>query len=241
MIKFHFSPADYEKLNKKVKQTTFAMSEVISESSKNDIAKAVFTISSKKFLRDLSMVAKSDKDKYGHLYEWNALGVNKAKLFLMKRGAVSSGNVFIEFIPLKSVKSVPIPKELMSPGKTGKSIKNRHVFANRMDVVENGKSVTIQTKKTIAFLSNNEIKFVPKGKIIKIINPGGLMGRYALGEFAEAWFSTKLKPTIISSGLFKDIEKSVTIVLRKQNPSSADVRLAIKNVSAAYSERKVAF
>lgn len=216
--------------------------ELVSSSSKNEIAKAVFTITSKRFLKDLSIQAGRNPLAYHHIYEWNSVGNNNQKLFKIKRGTLNNGNLNISLSFTKSKSIVPIPPELKVPGKSGKIVKKKHIFANKAEVMESGRPVTFTTKQYIAFLSNQgNIKFIGPNRLVEIMNPGGKKTSGSFDKFVTKWYGTKVDSTIRSSGLFQNIGKTVATTLNEKSAGKVAVREAIKKVSNLYSEGAVEF
>ena len=134
-------------INSKIKQ----MEIVVSPISLTEISKAIFTITTKKFLKDLNIAALTEPKKYHHLYEWGDIGKENRKLFLLKRSSIKYGNLTIDIIPLKSTKPVPINSALVSPGPTGKKVTAKSIFRNKMEIMEENKPIHMVTKKTIVF------------------------------------------------------------------------------------------
>jgi len=238
MIQITFNPKEIALLNKIINQKLTNAEFIASPIAMNEIAKAVFTITTSRFLKDLSLVAKQDSNKYHHLYEWGSVGVPEKKLFLMKRINIQYGNLSIAIEPLKSTKPVPIPSILLEPGLTDKVVSARHIFKNKMEVMENNKSVFIYTKRTIVFSPDNQsMIFVPKNNVIKITNPGGSSTKNALLKFSQEWY--KIKPAIVieQSQLMKQIANKVVLLINTNNSvSKTQVYNTIKGVTSSYSQ-----
>ena len=212
------------------------LSYVASPTARTEIAKAVFTVTSKKFLDDLAAIARSDPQRYHHLYEWGAIGNNTEKLFLMERVRVQYGDLMINIKPLQSHKPVPINPLLLQPGSTGRVVTSRSVFRNKMEIMEAGTPVHIQTRHTIVFPGSSGLVFVPAGKIIDIANPGGPKTVHALGNFANTWFASKASIAVKQSGLIRAIGTNVARVVDQKGSTVAKVYETIRKTSSDYSK-----
>lgn len=217
----------------KVKQAEL----VVSPTSLTEIAKAIFTITSVKFLRDLSAAAIQDPERYHHLYEWSAVGNLNQKLFIMKRTTVQNGNLSITFVPVKSTKPVPINSRLLEPGPTGKVVSAEHIFREKMRIMENKEPIHFEAKRTVVFSPDgNKLVFVPKDTVINIMNPGGSQTTNALKNFSERWYSTIAPGAVSESRLMRQIGNEVAKVLNNSSSTPSQVQATIKRVTAAYSK-----
>jgi hypothetical protein len=235
-IQIKIDESSFKNIEKIVTHKVEQLEYVVSSNAKTEIAKAVFTITTKRFLKDLSNAAKNDEKKYHHLYESNKIGSNSKKLFLVKRTKFQHGDLNISFIPLKSTEPVRISKRLLRPGPTGKKVTARSIFRDKMEVMESNKPVHILTKRTIVFSPDGEnLVFVPRNKIINIMSPGGKDTTNALQNFATTWYSTKAEIVVRQSSLFKRIASRVGVVVNRKGSTKSDVLNAIKQVTSKYS------
>lgn len=237
MIQLQFRGIDdlWKELDNKVE----GIQEIVSVKSKNDISKAVFTITSKKFLSDFALEAASNPSKYHHMFEWKKVGNKSAKLFKIKRGTLGAGNLSISFNFQKSKTQVPIPKALTTPGRTGKSVTKRHIFFDKAEVMESGRPVTFTTKQYIAFLSGGDtgrIRFVPPRTLVRINNPGGRMTAGSFDKYVTKWYSNKVDAVLKSSGLFDNIGNAVAKSLANKGSGQSKAREAIRMVTEKYSQ-----
>jgi len=220
-------------INSKVKQ----MEIVVSPISLTEISKAIFTITTKKFLKDLTIAALSDPKRYHHLYEWGDVGKENRKLFLLKRSSVKYGNLTIDIIPLKSTKPVPVNPALSNPGPTGKKVTARSIFRNKMEIMEENNPIHMVTKKTIVFSPDGtNMVFVPAGRVIDIANPGGPKTTHALRDFSKIWYDTKAPIVINNSRLIQQIGNEVAKIINTQGSSPEMVYKSIKRVTSNYSQ-----
>ena len=212
--------------------------QLVSRETKAQIAKAVFTITTKRFIKDMGMQAALNPTKYFHMYEWNNVGNNRKKLFQIKRQSISEGNLKINIMYKPSKTAVPIPPELTVPGKKGKFAKKKSIFANKAEVMETGKPVSFTTKQYIVFLSqrDNKIHFVGPNKRVRIQNPGGKLTKGAFDKFLTRWYAKEIDSVIRTSGLFDQIGKKVAISLNQKKGGKMAARTAIKNITEKYSQ-----
>lgn len=240
MIQLQFENVNvlWQEIDRKIS----GIEEIMSDASKSEIAKAVFTITAKRFLKDFAIESNRNPLKYHHVFEWDNVGNLDQKLFKVKRKSLGRGDLRIELSFQPSKTNVPIPRELTTPSRTGKAVTRRSVFRNKAEVMESGRPVTFRTKRYIAFLSDSqEIKFMRPRKLIQILNPGGRQVAGSFERFAERWYATKVDSTLRSSGLFKNIGKSVAIALNQKRAGKEQARQAIVRVTRAYSEGAVEF
>ena len=241
MIQLQFS--NVNELWGEIDNKVLGIQEIISTPSKNEIAKAVFTITTKKFLSDFSVEAARNPKKYHHMYEWDSVGDNKNKLFKVKRGSLGGGNLVIKLTFEKSKVQVPIPAELKAPGRTGKTVTKRSIFRDKAEVMESGRPVSFTTRQYIAFLSRNDhkIHFLPPRTLVAISNPGGRLTTGSFDKYVVKWYSKNVDSTLRTSGLFENIGKSVTKALNQKGAGVTKARQAVKVVTDKYAQGKVEF
>jgi hypothetical protein len=235
MISLQFNKIDllFEELDLKLG----GIKELVSPTSKTQIAKAVFTITSKQFVKDFSKESLMNPKKYFHMYEWNKLGNNNQKLFVVKRDSVNYGNLKIGFKFKKSRTNVPIPN---MPKKSGskRSVTKKSIFANKAEVMESGKPISFTTKDYIAFLSQKDgkVHFIAPNKIVRISNPGGKATKNSFEKFAKKWYDTKAENTVISSRLFLNIENAVAKSLDGNKKDKKNAKETIRIVTEKYAQ-----
>jgi len=230
MISLQFKNIDalYKELDKKV----IGIGELMKPSTKNEVSKALFTLTGKKFLKDIAIAARLDPQKFFHVFEWGQLGSPSGKLFIIKRTRVVNGNLSINFAFTKSKKNVPVPARIRN------KVKKRSVFANKAEVMESGKPVSFTTKQTIVFLSkkNGNVRFVGPGVLINIQNPGGKRTTGSFAKYANTWYLKKSNIVLNSSGLINALGKSVSSALNKKGAGPEEARIAISNTAQKYSQ-----
>jgi hypothetical protein len=240
MIRIIINPADIKvataRIENKVNQVEFA----VSPKSLTEIAKATFTLTGRRFIRDLSAEAIADPAKFHHIYEWGKVGSPASKLFILKRTNVQYGNLIIQIELLKSNTIVPINPELLVPGPTGRSVSAQHIFREKAKIMEEGKPINISSSRVMAFYVKDQgIVFVPAGTVIHVMHPGGEKTAGALAEYAHSWYATRPNMIIESSRLIGQIGNAVAAAVNTQGSSFSTVYSAIKKVTSAYSEEMV--
>jgi hypothetical protein len=237
MIEIIINPEDISNFNVIVQNKVKSAEFMAHYKSMTEVAKAMFTITTKKFLQDLSVAAQNDHKRYHHLYEWEAIGRTSRKLFAMERTRVIGGELIITIVPIKSTKAVPIRSPLNIPGPTGKVVTAKHIFRDKMQVIENNDPVTIETKRTIVFSPDGQkLIFVPKDKVITIKNPGGTAAKDALLEFSNTWYSTKPEMVMDQSRLIRQMANRVVDLLNTDAANPESVYRTIQEVNKSYSK-----
>jgi hypothetical protein len=236
MIQFKIDKTSITNLTNEINNKVLGMKELTKPRTLESIAKASFTITGKRFVNAMDRKAQINPKKYHHIYEWGQIGSPAARLFVVRRMKIQGGTLILSLDFKRSKRPVPIPKELQIPGKTGKSVKTKHVFYNKAEVMENGQPVHIYAAKVLAFLGNNGIQFVPAGTVVNILNPGGRMVKNAFKEFALDWYKKNYAPVMQSSGIFKQIEREVALCLNKKGDGAPQARQTIINIGNRYAE-----
>jgi hypothetical protein len=236
MIQLEFENLD--SLWQVIGDKVIGIEEIISSRTKTQVAKAVFTITSKRIIVDFSKRANISPQKYSHMFEWESNGEPEKKLFVIRRERVANGLMTINIKYKKSSKFVPIPPQLLQPGATGKSVRSRNVFANKAEVMESGKPVSFTTKGYIAFLSKDsgKINFLPPRTFVTIANPGGKKAAGSFEAFVETWYATKVDTVVRQSGLFQNIGRAVAKTMNDSKVSAPAVRETIRIVTEKYAQ-----
>lgn len=229
MIRIQIDPKSIDEVEKLILSKADQARETIGPAALTEIAKAVFVLTSKQFLRDLSAAAIQDPSKYHHLYEWNAIGNKQQKLFRIRRAGVAGGKLTIAFEPLKSTK--PVPSTNINP-----EYASQHIFRDKMKVMEAGQPIQYRAQTTLAFSPDHmNMVFVPRGTVINIMHPGGIGTKNSLKTFSSDWYANSAKSIIMQSRLIQNIGSEVAKTLNKKNSTKNDVRAKIKAVASKYS------
>jgi hypothetical protein len=144
-----------------------------------------------RFDRTMATMAMSNPKRYHHVYEWDSVGINKAKLWRheFKRSGASytAGYHFIT-----SKKPIPLP----TPRNTGVAQKylsklsgRRYIFRYKAEIMEHGIPVVIKPRYSKhLFIPGpyNVRKFILTTKPKTVSNPGGTAVK---GAFATQWIT----------------------------------------------------
>jgi hypothetical protein len=239
MILLQANKKDIQNIILEVENKKKGIETVVSQSILNEYGKAVFVITGKSFLRAVGLEAKSNPKKYHHVYEWDKVGQNKFRLFYLERIPAGTGKLSINIGFKDSKTTVPIPSQLQEPGKTGKMVQSKHIFAKKAEVMELGKPIIYRTRKNTPMLADGQIKFVAAGTLIKNLNPGGKEVKGSLNSFFELWFSTKANRAIDSSGLLRSMQDETALILNKRGAGANEVKQGIISLLQQYSKDEV--
>jgi hypothetical protein len=212
---------------------------VVSKSVLTAYSNAVFTITAKAFVKAVNFEAKANPKKYHHVYEWNNVGKNLSRLFMLERKYSSGGKLSIDLIFRDSRTPVPIPQQLQQAGPTGKMVKSKYIFAKKAEIMELGKPIIYRTRKNTPMLSDGKIRFVAAGTVIKNLSPGGPEVKHSLNEFLELWFTTKANKAITTSGVLKAMQNETAAILNKRGAGPQQVQSGIINLLEQYSKGEV--
>lgn len=196
---------------------------------------AIFTISSRRFVRALNIAARVDPKSFHHIYEWNRTGDNKKRLYFIRKEYSMGSSLRIGAGFLQSKTPVPIPTALLEPGTTGKSVVSRNVFRDKAEVMESGIGISYQANKTLAFLNRSGvIGFIPAGKIINILNPGGVRVKGSFEKFFHAWYAVNTAVVIQSSGVMQSLQDAIVQALNEKNAGLQQSKEAAISTLKAY-------
>jgi hypothetical protein len=201
-----------------------------------EIGNAVFTMTATAFAKAMNMESKANPKTYHHIYEWNKVGAPSARLFFLYKDVNSKGKLVIKPGFIKSKTPVPIAKELLQPGKTGKTVSSRYIFRDKASVMESGKPIIYRASKNIPMVENGQIRFVAAGTVIKNMNPGGRQAKGSFEKFYTTWYATKVNDVIRRSGMINSIDAELAKVLNKRGAGPTQVKTAIINLLKQYSK-----
>lgn len=210
------------------------MNELTQPSVLDQISKAIFDITGKRFMIDVDNYARSNPKKMHHIYEWGKVGQASGRLFMLERSAIFNGTLTVEAKFLPSKLPVPISPEMLTPGKTGKVVSRRSIFANKAIIMENGTPVSFQAKRVLSFMSGNGIAFVAPGTKINILHPGGIGTKNAFAEYLLEWYVKNAAVVLDSSGLYERIANDVAKVLGSSDANATQVERAISLIANQY-------
>jgi hypothetical protein len=166
-----------------------------------------------RFDRTMAVMAISNPKRYHHVYEWDSIGINKAKLWrheFKRDGATyTAGYRFITSkkpIPQPTPKNTGVAQQYLS-----KLSGRRYIFKMKAEIMELGIPVVIKPRySTHLFVPapDKKRKFVLTTRPVTISNPGGSAVK---GAFATQWVSwwrgntTKVFDEDVRPRLEKDI------------------------------------
>lgn len=240
MMQFSINPNGVNDLFRELDNKFQGIASIQSESSKENFARASFTILSKEFIRRTSILANANPKVYHHVYEWGEVGKPTSKLFILKRASVSSSNLRISSSFLDSKKRAPIDKILQIPGKNGRIVTKSSIFKKKAEVMESGKSTrpfSAKNAKALAFVENGKISFIkrPNSRVIRY--PGGKQAVGAFDRQFNRWFGNpkNIDTAINKSGMLVQIERGVAKVLNIKGAGKNEVLRVVKDVTNAHS------
>ncbi len=197
----------------------------------DQISRAVFSITGKRFMIDVDNYSKMNPKKMHHVYEWGRTGQSTARLFILKRSSILDGSLIISTDFLSSRMPVPINPELLMPGKTGKVVSRKNIFANKAEVMEAGTPVSFTAKRVLAMVGSNGIAFIAPGTKINILHPGGLQTKNAFATYLLEWYTKNGNRIMDSSGLYERIANDVSLVLNSKNANVTQIQQAITRIA----------
>lgn len=239
MIKLSLDSKSIDNLDKQLSIRVESIGEMISPTYTQQMAKAVFTLVSERFVLATDRYAVQNPKKMHHVYEWGQIGNPRARLFVMQRNGILGGNLVVSSKFKVSKTQVPVDPALLFPGKTGKFVTRRSIFRNKADIMEMGLPVTFQAQRILAFIGRRGRSFIPAGTIVNIQNPGGIATKNAFSEFMLAWYNNNAQKIMDSSGLYERIVKEAAIVLNKDNPTALEMKISIFNLIDNVAQGKV--
>lgn len=234
MIKINITPKSSKSLYTEIQHKIDGAKELNSVMTKDQLMSTAFSIGSLKFIKRTNMQARSNKKSFHHVYEWNKVGSESGRLFriLKKRSSGGAASIYYKFNNSKN--KVPIPPALKVPGKTGKAVTRSGIFKNKAEVMESGRSTSFITNRTIAFLDNKNIVFVPEGKKINIKNPGGSETVGSFEKHFRSWWTINFPHILDNAGVIIKLEKNVARALNRKNAGRQAAKLAISQTLQKY-------
>lgn len=230
MLKLSIKESDIKNINTQLLLKSEGIAELKNPAVVDQIAKAAFVILGKRFMSAVDTHAGINHKKMHHIYEWGQVGNPKARLFVLERSSILNGNAVFSTKFLQSKTYVPVPAELLIPNKKGRYVSTKTIFKDKAQVMEDGKAVTFQARKTLAFLGNQGINFIQRGSVVNIPNPGGIGVKNSLQDFMSYWYSRNAQTIMDSSGLYEKIVQETSLCLSKNNAGVADVRKTVQQV-----------
>lgn len=236
MITLQANPADISKIDTELMLKVGGIKELSSSVVLTELANAVFTLSAKAFKKAMDIEAKANPKAFHHVYEWNQTGLAMGRLFYLYKQDSANGKLIIKTVFSKSKNKVPVDPRLLQPGKTGKGVVSKSVFANKADVMESGRPIIYRASKNIPLPDSEGLRFIAAGTLIKNPYPGGKEVKGSFEKFFHYWFDTKVDSVIKSSGVINLIDNETAKVLARRGAGSREVRNAILSLLRQYSQ-----
>lgn len=208
--------------------------ELTTTQTERQLLDVAFSISALKFVKKTNLIARSNKEAFHHVYEWNGTGKETDRLFRVIKRSMSSGSASIYYKFNNSKKNAPISPQLSTPGPTGKVVTKTGVFKRKAEIMESGRPVSFITQKTIAIPSGSGIKFIPSGKIINIKSPGGTATSGAFERHFQTWWNINFPNALEERGVIQSLENAVARSLQRKRAGAAASRNAISSTLSRY-------
>jgi hypothetical protein len=221
---------DTNNLKADLNEFAASLEEVTGPGVLDAISRAVFSITGQRFMIAIDNYSRKNPKKMHHVYEWGKVGNKTKRLFVLERSIMINGNLVITTNFLPSKLPVPINKELLKPGSTGKVVSKKSIFANKAKVMEAGTPVSFTAKRVLSIVGNNGIAFIAPGTKINILHPGGLQTKNSFASYIIEWYTKNAGLIMDSSGLYQMIGDEVSKVMNSNNYGVSEVRLAVENV-----------
>lgn len=179
------------------------------------VMRFVFDRLDEAFTLHMAAVAPGQKSRFHHVYEWNMIGVPKAKLWdtvLTGKGNARS----ISFNWRASKTAVPLPDPPLKPGPKGQQLRGGHVFVWKAPMMEYSMPVSISPimSEKLAFLAK-EIGETPhrnglwfSGKTERFDAPPN--SRLAAGQFTKEfleWWAGGDADRVFDQGIRSAVEQ----------------------------------
>jgi hypothetical protein len=239
MIKLSINQSDLDNLNKQISMKIEAIGLMTKPAFTEEVAKAAFTITGERFMNAVDRHAALNPKAMHHVYEWNNLGNPSARLFFIKKTGTYNGNLIITSEFKKSRIPVPVNPELLIPGKSGKYVNRKNIFANKAQVMESGQQITYEAQRMLAFYGRTGLKFLKPGTVVNIKNPGGVATKNAFTKFMIDWYNSNAQAIMDSSGLYERIVKETSMLLSSNDKGLSDVKMLVARISDSVSQGKV--
>lgn len=231
---------DLDDLLVEVRRKVEGVKTLVTPYNKEQLAKAIFVVAGKDFIKHTHLVAVSNPKAFHHIYEWNKVGKENARLFKLVRSRVSGGKMSISTQFIESRTIVPVSKQLMTPGKTGRVVKSKYVFKNKAEIMESGKPVRISPKVSdyLAINGKNGPIFIRKPNSVSVRNPGGKQVKNSFTKLFKEWFRNpaNIEKSLMSCGLLVKLEKELAKELSVNKTGKERASSVIKKVTDAYSK-----
>lgn len=183
-----------------------------SKAFKRQFSTVIFNQIEKEFGDYIDAKARTSPKSLHHVYEWQKIGKEDARLFKLKQleGPGISFRISTDLMP--STSFVP----------TGKG-KHRHVFVNKASVMEAGNPVTISPKysERLVFEVDGDVVYMPKGASVKVNRPGGSGAKNQFFLATSQYFKSNMVNLAIKNSGF---QRLFNISLKKAMSVPSDIK-----------------
>ncbi len=177
-----------------------------SRSFQNKFSKTIFDQIQKDFGEYVDSQARMRPKSLHHVYEWNRVGNENARLFKLNKISQDKLSFKIDYELLNSKSMVPTKKG-----------KHRHVFSAKAFLMEEGSPVTISPRfsERLVFEGQFGTVFMPKGASVTVKRPGGASVTHQFKLTYSRFFSGQLVNSSIKKSGFQQIfNSSITRALK---------------------------
>jgi hypothetical protein len=201
-----------ESLTAQIAASLYYQSQVMASLSTNKrvaskFQKLMFDAVQQEFGLYIDAQARSKPKQFHHVYEWNMVGSDGARLFQLTKIPTQGLQLNFSYSFLPSKSKVPSLN------------KRSFVFANKASIMENANSVLISpvnAERLVFEAKAGYTVFMPKGKSVTIKNPGGVAVKYSFRNAYERFFTGPLvnaaiKNSGVTSVLGTDIVKALKL------------------------------
>jgi len=229
MISIKVTESSKNALYAELKNKLNGVEQLSNSQTKHDLMTAAYSIAALKFVKQTNLLSRSAKKSFHHVYEWNSVGRESGRLFriVKKQGQPGSASVYYKFNNSKS--KSPISPNLNVAGRSGKTVRKSGIFKKKAEVMESGTPVSFVTSKHIAFSPRSGgIVFIPPGKAVNIINPGGEKTSGSFTKHFMSWWKTNFPNILELENITRSLENNVAQSLSVRGAGKAAARSAIK-------------
>ena len=201
-----------ESLTAQIAASLYYQSQVMAALSNNKrvaskFQRLMFDAVQKEFGLFLDAQARSKPKQFHHVYEWNLIGSEAARLFKLNKLTSEGLQLSLSYSFLPSKSKVPTKG------------KRSFIFANKASIMENANAVLISpvnAERLVFQAKAGYTVFMPKGKSVTVKNPGGLAVKYSFKNAYQRFFTgqlvnTAIKNSGVTSVLATDIIKALKV------------------------------
>lgn len=191
----------------------------------NSFKKTIFDQINKDFGDYIDASARVKPSSLHHVYEWNKVGQDNARLFKLTKTNVDGLSFKVSYEFKLSKLSVP---------SKNKKQKKKYIFANKASIMEAGMPVIIRPRSAerLVFELDGITVFMPKGSSVTVKSPGGRGSSHQFRISFGRYFSGQLVNNSIKSSGFQRIFNS-------KMTKALDTPAAIRKVQYSFTPGKI--